>query len=72
MSRPNYEDSIEGLRAMAPYSPAAAYILDRRMSRPLRLSRRGDYAASELVDQMGTAEARRGVSRLLHELDGQG
>ena len=68
--RPIFEDTLDGLRAMAPNSDVAAYFLDRRTARPLRLSRRGEYAASELVDQMGRGEARRWVVRLLAELEG--
>lgn len=70
MSRPHFDETLDGLRALAPHSPTAAYFLDRKTARPLRLSRRGDYAAAELVDQLGRGEARRWVVNLLHELEG--
>ena len=69
VSRVHPDDTIEGLSRLAPYSPTAAYVLDRRLRQPLRLSRRGDLAAVQLLEQLGRSEAHRWLRDLDDALD---
>lgn len=71
MSRPIFDDTLDGLRLIAGRggSPTARYVLERRLAHPLRLSRRGDVAAGQLVEALGLVEARRWLRTVLDELE---
>ena len=69
MNRQHPDDTIDGLQRLAPYSITAACVLGQRMSKPLRLDRRGDRAAAQLLEQLGPIETARWVNALLAEVD---
>ena len=64
------DDTLEGLRRLVPTSPTAAYVLDRRLRSPLRLSRLGDVAARQLRAELGVTEALRWQRALNDALGG--
>ena len=62
--------SHDELVRLAADSPTAQFILDRNLSRPLRLDRRGDRAANQLVEQLGRRDAERWIQAVSAELGG--
>lgn len=67
--RPHPDDTLDGLTRLAPYSPTARVVLAQRLAHPLRLSRRGDHAAAQLVEQLGPIEAARWLRAVAEELE---
>ena len=62
------ELSHDELARLAAYSPTAEYYFDRGLRRPLRLDRRGERAANQLVEQLGRSGAERWLRSVAAEL----